>query len=109
LPAEELQGAPKFVGETEFVMQENDKEEVCMKVYLAAPKLLDQKLEAEFAEHGPEFIAELKKKVLVDDVNALQDAVDNNNGNLVLTLLDKEVTLKHKEHFFLSARERATL
>lgn len=109
LPQEEFQGAPKFVGEDNFVLPDNEKEEVMMKIYLACPKLHDEKIDADFAEHGPEFIAELKKKVLVDDVLALQNAVDSNNGSLTLTLNEKEITLKHKEHFFLSARERAAL
>merc|ERR1711957_740019 len=95
-------GSPVLIGETEFVHPKNNKEEVVMKIFLASPKFVNAKMEADFGTHGPDFIQNVKNYTPA----AFEEKVKANDGLLKVTLDKVPVTLKHREHFFFNARDR---
>lgn len=99
----ELQGAPVFIGETEFINPDNEKDQVQVKIYLAAPKFT-AKMESEFASHGASFVKDLKSYVNQFDRKVLATMVRDTKGVSVV-LNGVKCDLKHKEHFFLDARD----
>jgi hypothetical protein len=106
LHQDEFQGSPVLIGETEFVHPENNKEEVIMKIFLASPKFVDAQMQADFGTHGPEFIQNIKNYVNNFTLATFEQKVNANKGQLNITLDKVPVTLKHREHFFFSAKDR---
>jgi isoleucyl-tRNA synthetase len=100
----EKQGDQVFIGETEFVNPDDEKDQVKIKIYLAAPKFT-AKVSEDFAKHGPTFVHDLQNYVLQHDRKSLANLVRDNKGTLSVVLNGVKVTLEHKVHFYLDARD----
>jgi hypothetical protein len=93
-----------FIGETEFVDTENEANSVALYIYLAGPKFNQEKLVSDFSSHGPTFVESLKSFVTQHDRHSLARLTKEGSG-LTFVLDGVKVELKHKEHFFLDARD----
>jgi len=51
-----------FIGETEFINPDDEKDIVKLRIYLASPKFTD-KLTEDYAQHGDTFVSDLKTYV----------------------------------------------
>lgn len=94
------------IGTTEFVNPDNEKDHVAINIYLAGPKFNVARMEEEFAAHGPNFVKDLRSYFSHFDRASLAALVKSSNGAVSVSLDGKKVTLKHKEHFWLDAREQ---
>ena len=74
-------------------------------IYLASPKFNDATLEADFGSLRENFAQDLKKVVLSYSQPTLRAKVAQ-SGGVTTTLDGHKVTLVHKKHFFLDAKDR---
>jgi len=98
-----LQGSPVFIGETEFVNPDDEKDSIDLKIYLAAPKFTAQ-VQNDFGSHGDTFIKDLKSYVNQFDRKVLAGMVQADKG-VSIVLNGVKCDLKHKDHFFVDARD----
>lgn len=96
-----------FIGETEFIDEKDETNQVKLYIYLAGPKFNEEKMAADFSSNGPTFVQNLKSYVEQHDRASLAQQTQQ-NGRLSLVLDGVKVELKHKEHFFVDAREKMT-
>lgn len=73
-PISELENNQVFIGDTEFVNPDDEKDIVKLKIYLAAPKFT-AKMKEDFEKHGPTFVNDLKNFVLQHNAKVLADKV----------------------------------
>lgn len=99
----ELQGSPVFIGETEFVNPDDEKDSVDLKIYLAAPKFTS-KVQNDFGSNGDAFIKDLKSYVNQFDRKVLAEKVQADKG-ISVVLNGVKCELKHGEHFWIDARD----
>lgn len=105
LSQKEKQGDQVFIGETEFVNPDDEKDMIKINIYLAAPKFT-AKVAEDFAKHGATFVNDLQNYVLQHDRKVLANLVKDNKGTLSVVLNGVKVVLKHKKHFYLDARDK---
>lgn len=103
LNLKEMQGNPVLIGEVDYVHPEDETDQVLIKIYLAAPKFTS-KFSSEFAAQGDDFKKILASYVSQFDRAALAEKV-RKDGGLNIQLNEQKCELKHKEHFYLDARE----
>lgn len=92
------------IGDTMFEMPDDPSERVNIFIYLAAPKFNSEKMTADFS--SPEVVRDLKSVILQYSRQTLEKLVLAGNGNVQVTLNGQAFTLKHKEHFFIDARDK---
>lgn len=99
----EKQGSPVLIGEVDYVHPEDEADQVFIKIYLAAPKFTGA-FESQFAAQGNDFSKILASYVAQFDRATLAEKV-RKEGGLSVQLNEVKCDLKHKEHFFLDARD----
>lgn len=102
LHGKELQGKPVFIGETEFVHPEDEEDQVVLKIYLSSPKFT-AKIHDDYGQHGEAFVNDLLSYLAQFDKKVLGDMAKR--GGVFFKFNDVKVTLKHKVHFYVDARE----
>jgi len=102
VPGSVRQSHAIHIGDTEFIMPENESEHVKISICLATPNFVDSALTA-FVD-GTTTAADIKSFVLQHDSTTLANLVAA-NGGLKFKLNGKEINLKHKEHFFFNAND----
>ena len=91
-----------LIGNTEFVHPEDDSDVVDVKIVLAAPKLTPA-FEKDFGSHGANFAANVRNYLSQFERKVFLEKAKT--GSVTFTLNGIPVTLKHKVHFFVDARE----
>lgn len=71
------QGKQVFIGETEFINPDDEKDIVKLRIYLASPKFTD-KLTEDYAQHGDTFVSDLKTYIQQYDRKVLRNLVTAN-------------------------------
>jgi isoleucyl-tRNA synthetase len=100
------QGDQVFIGETEFINPDDEKDQIKIYIYLSAPKFTE-KVAEEYAKHGASFVHDLQNFVLQHDRKVLANMV-RDKGVIEVVLNGVKVSLEHKKHFYLDARDMLT-
>lgn len=103
LQLSEKQGTPVVIGNVDFEHPDDESDKVMVQICLAAPKFTS-KFESEFASHGSEFVKNLVSYVGQFNRKALAEKVLK-DGGLTVVLNEVKCELKHKEHFYMDARD----
>lgn len=77
LSFDKQQGKQVFIGETEFINPDDEKDIVKLRIYLASAKFTN-KLTEDYAQHGDTFISDLKNYILQHDRKVLKNLVSAN-------------------------------
>lgn len=104
LSSDHMQKGQVVIGETSY---EQDNEELPIFICKQTVHVHDDEVRKSFPANGNELNLESLRALLGSyDITALRSLVEANNGVFRVTLDNQELELKHKQHFFLGARER---
>lgn len=105
LELSKLTGSPVFVGETEF-LDEEENEHVKLYIYMAKAEFNDEALQAEYGAISPSFVDVLKSYVNSMNVADLKKTVNENDGKISVKLDGTDVTLVRGTHFFFNNKDK---
>lgn len=104
-PAEFMQKQAALIGETHFANPEDENDVVTLYVCKPAASFVAEEVQKSFGGDASVNVDSLASVVNNFSQASLQQMVSAND-TLKVTLDGKEVTLKHKQHFFVNAKER---
>lgn len=93
-----------MIGSTDFVHPELAEEQVKLWVYLTSAKFNDANLTRDFANYEGNMIQDIKNYITAFSREGLKQLVEKNQS-VALTLNGQKITLKHREHFYLDAKD----
>ena len=105
VPAEFMQKQAALIGETHFANPEDEGDVVTLYVCKPAASFVAAEVQKSFGGDASLNLESLATVVNNFSQAGLQQMVSA-NGTLKVTLDGKEVALKHKQHFYVNAKER---